>query len=194
MRIKKGFTLVESLVVMIIVGVVFALTMPALCKSNKMNTLAQTMGRTAEQIELGCRNMFQDYANENNYYADNLLALDGTYSFKADTLAKYISATNTSGNKYKLDKIASEIQIGTISSTDADNPDKEIINELIIDSNGFDKKPNKDGMDRFYFKLTNRGKLIPYGIDTYETDCPAKDAKSCTARVIKDGYKINYNI
>ena len=187
MKNKNGFTLVEILLVMLIAGIVFALTIPSLVKSNKNNQSAQILGRTVEQIELGCRNLLQEYGDETNIYADNLLALDGGFEFSADKF-------NTNDNDYKLSSISSEIRIDSIKDSDADNSNAIIVEELVIDTNGFDNKPNKDGNDRFYFQLTNRGKLIPFGVDSYETDCPSKDAKSCAARVIKDGYKINYDI
>ena len=83
-----------------------------------------------------------------------------------------------------LDKINTEI-------TDKNG----VITTLIIDINGIKNKPNMYGKDVFQFDLTNSGKLKPYGIDSYKSNCSdtkITDGKACTARVVAEGYKINY--
>ncbi|MBE7712012.1 MAG: type II secretion system protein [Cyanobacteria bacterium SIG31] len=66
---------------------------------------------------------------------------------------------------------------------------------VIIDTSGINKKPNIYGKDAFVFSLSNSGKMVPYGQDTYKTDCAngsIKNSMACSARVVADGYKIKY--
>ena len=67
--------------------------------------------------------------------------------------------------------------------------------DIIIDVNGLQNRPNQLGRDRFQFDLRNDGKLIPAGLgtNTCDGDTPAQINANCTARVVKDGFKIKYN-
>ena len=71
------------------------------------------------------------------------------------------------------------------------------IADFHIDINGLNG-PNAYGRDLFLFRLTNGGKLIPYGLDIADhytvtcTDNNITDGRACSARVVKDGFKINY--
>ena len=67
-----------------------------------------------------------------------------------------------------------------------------VVLQLLIDTNGINKKPNMYGKDVFEFHLTNSCKVVPYGLTSYKTDCPTKDARTCAARVVADGWKVEY--
>ena len=85
------------------------------------------------------------------------------------------------------------------------NGDEEVVYaDFYIDTNGF-KPPNRVGRDIFFFFMSNKGKLYPYGLqspllqnfdtDHYTVACTDNnitDGKACAARVVKDGFKINY--
>ena len=78
--------------------------------------------------------------------------------------------------------------------TNASAPDAKVVT-ILVDVNGTSNKPNMYGKDIFEFELLNNGKLRPNGWNTYETKCSdsnVTDGKACTARIISDGYKVNY--
>ena len=88
---------------------------------------------------------------------------------------------------------------------DANSVDS-IFSRLAIDVNG-DLLPNRQGLDIFLFGISNNGRLIPAGTQRANNQPPLADVAlsedgcqngnitdgwSCTARVVKDGFKINY--
>lgn len=81
--------------------------------------------------------------------------------------------------------------------------DDPIIEYIYVDVNGANS-PNRYGIDVFLFGLTDRCQMIPAGSFRMKTmtniplasegcsDSGVTNGLSCTQRVIKDGYKINY--
>lgn len=69
---KSAFTLAEAMIAMAIIGIVAAVTIPQVVTGSLKNEAGAVLGRTVEQIELGCQNMIQK-AN------DNIKVTDGGY-------------------------------------------------------------------------------------------------------------------
>ncbi len=246
-KISNGFTLIELLITMGIIGVVAALTIPGLVANFSKSNTGNTLARTVEQIELGCRKIIEtanmEYVENGGSPTDTLggISLDdiphaetsasgsdsfaeaiddvapsywalselnitdaestaiGTDSktYKGDTQSAYTSDISGS-KKYKFAKIPANVYIkntcSSASDEDLSDPDF-VIAKVFIDVNGYDKGKNAFGKDLFLFELHNDGKLIPYGKDTYETDCVKgniTDGYACSARVMADGWKVNY--
>ena len=63
---------------------------------------------------------------------------------------------------------------------------------IVIDANGFRNKPNTYGKDVFIFDLTSRGKLNPNGNKDNCVKGNVGKGFECAARVVADGFKINY--
>lgn len=87
-----------------------------------------------------------------------------------------------SGTKHVFSKFSAGISIcgaGTVQSA----LDAETGYTIYIDTNGWDKLPNRAGIDVFAFKLLNNGTLIP---------ATGTDAGNYAERVVKDGFKIKY--
>lgn len=68
---KKGFTLTEMLIVVVVIGVIAAIAIPQLIKGVEKKQAGATLGRAVEQIELGCQNMIQ---TANDTYEDGSYA------------------------------------------------------------------------------------------------------------------------
>ena len=62
--LKQAFTLAEVLIAMAIIGIIASITIPQVVKSTLRNETGAILGRTVEQIELGCQNIIQK-ANDN---------------------------------------------------------------------------------------------------------------------------------
>ncbi len=211
---KKGFTLTEVLLAMSIIGILAALVMPQLVKTIQKDKTGVILGKAVEQIELGCQNMIQAYnesveAEGRASMADTLMAMDGDYDFTFNRLAPYIGVKNITvfneggGNrfdntiKFRFNKFPAELQVPrNINLIAMVNPSRNTIvqNQVVIDVNGLQNRPNQFGRDRFRFELRNDGKLIPEGVNSNscDGDNPTINA-NCTARVVKDGFKVKYN-
>ncbi len=206
---KKGFTLTEVLLAMAVIGVISALAIPQLVKSTQRDKAGVILGKAVEQIELGCQNMIQEYNSRDDAGAsmvDTLLAMDGDFNFGFGRLAPYIGATDISQAaqgpffqrtaRYRFNKFPAEISVPNIQMMEQ-NPTRNSIawSNIVIDVNGLQNRPNRPGVDRFQFDLRNDGKLIPEGLDSHtcDGDNPAIINANCTARVVRDGFKIKYN-
>lgn len=215
-RIKNGFTLMEVLLALAIVGVIAALTIPQIVQTTQKDQAGAVLGKVVEQFELGCQNMIQDYNSSDDAgtsKADTLMAMDGDFVFSIAALAPYIGATenrralpNRPGmvvqprqfQQYKFTKLPAEMNLLPLNPLDAIDADDVVYDTVIIDVNGTDKAPNRDGKDLFTFELRNNGKLIPRGLNTWQNTCPENgnitNPVDCTARVVRDGFKIKYNL
>lgn len=83
------------------------------------------------------------------------------------------------------------------------NEDDPIVEYIYIDTNG-ENSPNRYGIDIYLFGLTDACHMIPAGtarMNSLITSIPTEangcnnnisNGLSCTSRVVKDGYKINY--
>lgn len=62
---------------------------------------------------------------------------------------------------------------------------------MVIDVNGWQKRPNKLGHDMFMFQITQNGKLLPMGADG--TSYPAEEFCSLTSTSDTNGYGCTVN-
>ena len=173
------------------------------------------LGKSIEQVELGCQNLMQAYNDSvtNGSYADRLSALSGDYTFDFRTLSTFMGTQYRNPTPirpganvrparfalYEFKKFPATIVVFDNAVNIPDNATAEsvIVEEFMIDVNGYYNEPNEDGNDRFYFSLLNNGKLRPLGFNTYKTTCAngsITDPKTCTARVMADGFRVTYNL
>ncbi len=89
--------------------------------------------------------------------------------------------------KNNIDMYAVNIEPANVNSQDSD------ILFICIDTNGYSEKPNRFGKDLFAFKLRNDGRVIPYGDPDNCVKGNVKDGISCSARIIMDSFKVEYD-
>lgn len=92
---KTGFTLMEVLLTLCIIGVVAALVIPQLVKNIQKNTAGAELGRMVEQVELGCQNYIQAYNDtltEGSAKADRLTSVP---NFSLEKLLPYIGVVKS---------------------------------------------------------------------------------------------------
>lgn len=190
--LKKGFTLAEILISMGVIGVVSAMVIPKVTTNVEKNETGLKVAKTVEQVEVACRNYLMIDPNHQYFLLSEKLPSTATKSStRAQALSRYIGI----GSNTKTTSIDADDGI-ELSGT---GEDKYVI-AYVIDTNGTDIKPNKQGRDKFIFYLNNSCRMIPYGVDDmkYRTDCNPSatggitDYKTCAARLVKDGYKIKY--
>ena len=240
---KKGFTLIEALLALTIVGIVAALIIPQFTDSINKKVSGITLGRAVNQIELGLQNII-NAANENpnnngshvdtlslitiddilengvqtpliygNTIFEDLTSFLGIQKLPDNIMSDYRTRAGSAlngfytGTFYSFDKLQAYIiffqpfEFGFNINYDKDS----IFATVVIDTNG-PARPNLRGRDLFLFGITNGGKLIPAGSQIAissqfgalrstplaENGCPNVNGFSCTARVVEDGYKIEY--
>ena len=247
---KFGFTLAEVLITLGIIGVVAALTAPALVTSSRNQANAARLSVIVSNLENAIQTMMIQ-ENADTIYAtafgeaDNKTAMAGhlgrylnIHGLAADsvTLANFYSNT---GGPFLLDSNGGRGAATNFNGL-LDNEDPAIIllkqggtlfitrsggqasdeNEaarlaaaedgrsllsrafnIVIDINGA-TAPNIAGRDIFPFILGGNGRLYPCGGDDAAefyggaslTACPptGEYGWSCAARVVADGYQMNY--
>ena len=186
--IKKGFTLAEILIVMGIVGVIAALTLPMLMTSVSNKSNAAKLSAAISDVE----NAFT-YMLTSEKVGDILDSDFWRGEFDSDSIksiGKYLKIsvadkdfrdydyytlkdsgsffTDISGNNFDpgnnfILTAKGVMLFFDMKTLDKENDEeKETISQLVIDVNS-DEKPNIVGRDVFIFALSKKGKLYPYG-------------------------------
>lgn len=186
---KKGFTLAEVLVTISIIGVIAALTLPALMTDVQKNTIGPSLAKGVNTLANANQTMIAsggfaaskitdivtlaNYPEElKKYMKIHKLAHNTEDETKNEVpaYAKY-DLTPLSGNfmtnQHKGNAYMSDdgmIYMFYMNDIGGDEPEPYAgaIGTLFIDVNGT-KKPNALGRDLFYFYIDNNGSLIPYG-------------------------------
>ena len=247
---KFGFTLVEVLVAMTIVGVIAAFVIPPLIAGAQNKKHAASLGRSVELIETGCQMLVQDmndkygggfegyfYISKNmdgtasNGPGESIMSHSEFFDYSAnyfdftplddsDTAAYKKSVHSYDGSNpipaieriaekfYKNSNLGAYYGVRSLKEdTDPEQENhilmKEWLNLVYIDVNG-PSSPNRYGRDIFLFNLSSSCHMIPAGtkrlkdmsiplaIDACNGNS-IKNGLSCTARVVRDGYKIEYS-
>ncbi|MBR6127484.1 type II secretion system protein [bacterium] len=244
---KKAFTLAEVLITLGVLGIIGALTLPALFNDTEKNTWVNQMksGRSiltngfAQMMALQGANNLTDTELWNNVITTTVSSKNNDVK---NELAKYFTidklednALPTGVNVYDIFgstssllnstmriKLANAMTVNMVLYTA--NANKKSVGEcdtiksnggnmcnylanIYLDVNG-NKKPNVIGKDIYNFYLGSDGRLFPFGGEDvfqydntnakWKTKCDGKklkagcDSRALTARVIEEGYKINY--
>ena len=184
MKIQKGFTLAEVLIAIGIVGILAAVTMPALMNNagkqsigtsllKAMNTLdnANKLALTHEdttKISAACKD-YDDYLVcikphlnftktdlSSAKYHENFLGTDSAKTYKSGIGS--VNAYSTKDNiTFLMDNKDLSVQ------EDADDTYIGKYYTVYVDVNGVNKAPNSYGKDIFKFKIDDSGSVIPIG-------------------------------
>lgn len=197
----NGFTLAEVLITLGIIGVVAAMTMPALIQNARNRELESALKKGASEIAQA----LDMYKAENgepitnsvtphnfkpaiiNYF--NVLEDCGLGYNDADTACiKNYSDSEKNSNIYKNFNGTNSIDLRYIDDGQFVLTDGSIIlienamsngDVLIsIDVNGYKKLPNRLGQDLFMFQINQDGKLLPMG--AYGTGFYNKNDSFCS--------------
>lgn len=216
---KKAFTLTEIIVTLSIIGVIAALTIPAVMKGYREKMYSAQLKKTVSQIENAAKTVMSDEHAQSffkttagvpttddtdetvgaPYFLNNYLKNARTGCFnKNDSnannciLKTYKTAGGTDVEMY------SSYCVLTVNGSAVcmwNDTEKEN-NNIIIDINGIDA-PNIIGVDVFSAKISADGTVISDGVD--ETKCGVKSsdwghivdyAQGCLQKVINNNWKI----
>lgn len=183
--IKKGFTLAEVLITLSIIGVVAALTMPALTQNVGGAKVGPTLAKFVNTFENAAQNMM------NEEEVGTILANTSDFSSALSTFTKYFPASPYSGdnitltdstgntvdtlsksNMYVLKDgtLVSFSKTGTLSAACKDQEVgrfKGCTSIATVVINGSKASKHVVGRDVFAFLVDKSGMLIPYGSSAY---------------------------
>lgn len=164
---KRAFTLAEMLITLTIVGVVAALTIPALLNYTKEQELKTVWKKTFAIYSSAFQKMASDNGGELGNW-DFLRYNIGPYIISPEP----ISTTACNGD-YDYMRNGGSCYFGTLITSDGVrlllNNYGPYGSDLTFDVNG-DKPPNLAGHDVFGASYTKEGKLIPFGTDGASVD------------------------
>lgn len=210
---RKGFTIAEILIIMGILGVVAALTIPTFTASYKRQTYASTLSTAIANFESALTSAIVRDGVTNLYETELWAAsqedlpplLRMTYSNADFTeINQQHIITTKGGTTYRFDVLQNDpnarqetevLSQGGNLTASAGN--------LIIDVNG-DSRPNQTGRDQFRFIIGNDGHLYPIGGRDWaaysnveytppRTACVEnRNMNSCGAYLMENGFKMDY--
>ncbi|MCD8024241.1 MAG: type II secretion system GspH family protein [Candidatus Gastranaerophilales bacterium] len=210
---KAAFTLAEVLITLAIIGVVAAMTIPAVLNHTKETQLKSGLKKAQSVLSSALESVQYDtglIANQTNYRC---------YKFYS-VFKEYFSGIkfNDSTNHYDLNGTYYTYNGYTKTSTSYLDDGQIVLNDgtlliiensctlefllLSVDINGFENKPNKWGHDLFTFEVDEQtGELLPAGHpnthfsdnDTYcsKTSYDTSNGVGCTYKALteKDYFK-----
>ncbi len=195
MRLKSGFTMAEVLITLGIIGVVAAMTLPALINNRRSKALETALKKNYSVIEQAL-NMF--YAQNGERLIPETITtqqlkkillpyfqvirdcgMGSEYqeeSLEKTCIPNYENTGSTDKNSttYKTFNGSTNINLSYFDDGQFVLNDGSLIlinnlngNNIFIsvDVNGFNKNPNRLGQDLFMFQLDNKGMLLPSGVE-----------------------------
>lgn len=190
---KKAFTLAEVLITLGIIGVVAAMTMPALINSTQNRELESGLKTAYSSIQQGLSRMVadrgcevkpEDFSGQGSFYNEFKKYFNKIYDCSATAPDESVcmSRANAHGNE---DGVYNDTTYKTFNGKQLhsnpfddgqfvlpsgmlvmiENPGGTYNVYISVDINGKKKKPNRLGHDLFTFQLMQNGKLLPMGVD-----------------------------
>ena len=203
-----GFTLAEVLIVLGLVAIIAAMTLPNLITNTQKNTAATKLEKTYSDLTNCIKRSEVDNGPVANWdFTTNANSLTGSHTFFDTYLSPYFVSPKfcSDGNSATCASSVSGTGINYSLSNGVGfalvlTPNLVMI---VVDTNGT-KKPNKQGNDRFFFSLTPSNGLTPFGYTkgmtrdqikdngTYKCDdtTTATSQHMCTALIYFDGWRI----
>lgn len=204
----KGFTLAEILITLTIIGVVAAITLPALRSSTNTAQVGPKLAKFASSFELANQNMLQEKSGDSitGFYNGNTAHLE--YS---EALTDYLRASVDKKNKNVLrTKDGLKIDISKFNPSTETKPHRRYVTEVAVNIN-----PNTEAQrnvqmarDLFYFALYDDGSLRPKGGQNWDErddnepiwsdtnvcengEAPS-DPQFCAGSIFENGFKVMY--
>lgn len=217
---KFGFTLAEVLITLGIIGVVAALTAPALTKNTGQAKIGPSLAKFVNTFELAS----EQFMNDKN--VDRFSSEVSTSAALGDALSKYMimspytgsysvssptgsgAQTISGGSAYRLKDGSIAIFVYRSPLSGAQGAYKGNVGIVYYDINGAAGGVNKAGKDVFAFWIDNSGILVPVGSssESYALGLSSsalgnscnmsgtsyKNGLGCTGRIADNAWKADY--
>lgn len=182
---KFGFTLAEVLITLGIIGVISALTLPALLNDTQGAQVGPKLGKAVSMFEQANQALLEennvDSLSDGGFYTSNgdnngvrayceelsnhlkISLYRGTnYSIANDSQVGNAAISNDGRSWLTKDGILYHINFWGFRPAGNVAPHNRMIGAVVIDING-NATPNLPGTDAFAFSLRNDGSLVPVG-------------------------------
>ena len=166
---KFGFTLAEVLITLGIIGVVAALTAPALVQNAGTAKIGPTLSKVVATLENANESMLAK-EDVSSLYA--LAHAESSFQTELTQESDFVNPPKTydgqtSGSAYILFHFSDNTDIlfaNYVEQTKvARGSFKGQFASCVIDINGVKTKPNQFGKDMFFFSVDNSGAVLPHG-------------------------------
>ena len=216
--IKSAFTLAEVLITLGIIGVVAAMTLPAVINNTQNKQLETALKKAYSNLgqvtQLVVQEDFGGVIDARSakdlssyfvkYYKNSVICsgkstMNGCPTNDSSNYCTFMQNTyKTYNGKSRAACVGNDAISNTVDSSTIyfDSPnftqpgESELINLnkiiMVIDVNGWQKRPNKLGHDMFMFQIVQNGKLLPMGADS--TAYPEDEYCSLTSTAATNGY------
>lgn len=209
---KNAFTLAEILITLGLIGVVAAMTMPALISNHNKSVVETRLSKAYNVFSNAIRlseidnGMMMDWPTGANldmdlfwnvyikpYFVGAKLCLDCTEcGYSSDCNTEQVRQKWSGYEDWSLNssstRILFQLNDGTViffpKNTYLSDGSPEYVSFLLIDING-PKKPNEAGRDVFYFNRNYKSGII----SAPEGDCKT-NRNSCSYAIMSNGWKI----
>ncbi len=181
---RRAFTLSEVLITLVIIGVISAITIPALIQSTQKKELETAFKKQysvlKQAISMLKLNDCLEFAYD-NYKSGFKKKLAAQFNVINDcgssssslcilnedntTIGTYKSYSNGTLSKGYLDDGGFVTTDGSLYLIEQGSQARDLIGNFLVtvDVNGYSKKPNKMGYDMFMFQITEDGEVLPMG-------------------------------
>lgn len=207
---KFGFTLAEVLITLGIVGVVAALTAPALVKNSGQAKIGPSLMRFVNTWEVACQQLMNDedlsrlnslgtFTDQNPKLLSHLskyMIMTPLPAADANAYRYYPPDGSGNGSKIQFPNQSYQLKDGSIIWAQFQNLASDDIREMagiktmmgaiMIDINGL-KGNNRTGKEVFMFDVADSGKLIPYGSNMFKALYNGTFVNQCSLTT-KKGY------
>ena len=213
---NNGFTLIEVLIALVIIGVIAAITVPSIIQNTQKKEFANLLIKSYSSLgqslnEIGRNNGYPagDYSFFNNNNFIDEFAKVANVQKKCNNSQDCFGGTFSDEYKYLNNGTIGSSDIGSgksVITVDGQmytfvtylavtfgltNEEKgNLQGRIIVDVNGR-KKPNKIGIDTFYFYIINGKGIVPAGKNNFSACNKNNGGQVCAARVLAEGG-INY--
>lgn len=211
---KKGFSLAEILITLMIIGVIAGMTIPTLQKDAMNRTTVTNLKKIYSELNQATSLAMTDNMTDKFYRTDCWGSKDKFYN---NFVNKYLNVIKTCevgsqrdcwGDDWnwadgKIFLLNSGI---TVSFTDVGNSANDDVYYMwiLVDTNG-PKSPNREGVDRFALNITGEGAVYAgprpgAGYDDgswlysqAKSSCNGGESASyCAALIVMDGWQMKY--
>ncbi len=219
-NMKKAFTLTEIIITLFIVGIIAALTIPAIIKNYREKIYSTQLKKVVSQIENATKTVMSEEHSQSFHTTTAGIEDDGPEQGSRYFLGKYLKYTIYGCKKNNAHPCVAP-GYKTLDGTDAgesfgsfciltsngaavcmwNNPDANCINTndctlIAMDVNGTDP-PNIIGIDMFTAQINSAGQVVDVGTD--ESKCGIKTSnyghildygQGCLLKVMNNNWKI----
>lgn len=214
---KKGFTLAEVLITLVVIGIIATVTVPSILQSTERQEFISKLKKANSVLHQGLSAIAREsgyplgdytFLIEEKIFLDEFSKVTNVIRtcesirdcYGQDEFKRYSFLNGSPADNAFIDG-KTVITTDGIAYTYALEPflnfgiaEEDYVNQIasiVVDVNTAERKPNRAGMDVFMFYLINGKGIVPAGSKSFD-ECNRQNlGATCASKVLKEG-KIDY--